>query len=237
MDLIVKKTHIFRNSEILSGGKLPNYYQNTLKVMSNLTYNNIKSTFGISNYDNIGKVFFPACQITPALASTFYNDNPIKPMCLIPCAIEQDPYFRLCRNISYKLGENKPSLVHLTFLPSTSNCEVKMSSSVNQESTIFLNDTKKQISKKIKKSFSGGKELELHRKEGGDYKVDVSFNYLTFFLNDDEELESIKNKYTSGELLSGELKKKCIDVITPIILKHQRDRELIDDDIIKKYIY
>ena len=46
----------------------------------------------------------------------------------------------------------------------------------------------------IKKyAFSGGKDtVEEHRKTGGDTTIDVSYQYLSFFLDDDEKLEQIK---------------------------------------------
>ncbi len=37
--------------------------------------------------------------------------------------------------------------------------------------------------------------------------MDVSYQYLTFFLEDDAKLEKIRADYTSGELLSGFMKK------------------------------
>lgn len=44
-----------------------------------------------------------------------------------------------------------------------------------------------------KHAFSGGKDtVEEHRKYGGNPDVDVSFMYLTFFLEDDDQLEKIK---------------------------------------------
>lgn len=49
------------------------------------------------------------------------------------------------------------------------------------------------ISKVNKHDFSGGKDtVEEHRKYGGNPDVDVSFMYLTFFLEDDEQLEKIR---------------------------------------------
>lgn len=44
-----------------------------------------------------------------------------------------------------------------------------------------------------KHAFSGGKDtVEEHRQFGGNADVDVSFMYLTFFLEDDEQLEKIR---------------------------------------------
>ena len=63
-------------------------------------------------------------------------------------------------------------------------------------SAIFLNDTMKQIQKKINKSFSGGKEnIEEHWKLGADLSVDVPYQLLEFFLEDDEEYKEIGLKY------------------------------------------
>ena len=45
----------------------------------------------------------------------------------------------------------------------------------------------------MKCAFSGGRDtIEEHRKLGGNTLVDVSYQYLTFFLNDDEKLATIK---------------------------------------------
>ena len=44
-----------------------------------------------------------------------------------------------------------------------------------------------------KHAFSGGKDtIEEHRKFGGDVTVDISFQYLSFFLEDEEKLQHIK---------------------------------------------
>jgi tryptophanyl-tRNA synthetase len=58
-----------------------------------------------------------------------------------------------------------------------------MSASI-ESSSILLSDTPKQVSNKIKQyAFSGGqKTLEEHRAKGGDPDVDVSYQYLKFFL-------------------------------------------------------
>ena len=44
-----------------------------------------------------------------------------------------------------------------------------------------------------KYAFSGGRDtVEEHRVHGGNSEVDVSYQYLTFFLEDDEKLKQIK---------------------------------------------
>lgn len=75
-----------------------------------------------------------------------------------------------------------------------------------------MKDTSKQIKDKINKyAFSGGREtLEEHREKGGNPDVDVAYQYLTFFMEDDEELERLRTEYKSGRLLTGDLKGVCI---------------------------
>ena len=83
-------------------------------------------------------------------------------------------------------------------------------SASDAESSIFLSDTDAQIRKKIGKAFSGGQDTrELQREIGGRTAVDVPFQYLTFFMEDDDELERLRVGYEKGELESGDMKKAC----------------------------
>lgn len=44
-----------------------------------------------------------------------------------------------------------------------------------------------------KNAFSGGRAtVEEHREKGGDCSVDIAYQYLTFFLEDEEKLEQIR---------------------------------------------
>ncbi len=88
----------------------------------------------------------------------------------------------------------------------------KMSSS-KPETTIFLNEDLKKIEKKFKRSFSGGQStIEEHRRLGGNPDIDVAFQYLKFFFEqDDAALEEVRRGYISGDILSGELKQMTID--------------------------
>lgn len=68
-------------------------------------------------------------------------------------------------------------------------------SASSESSSIYMSDTKDGIRRKINKfAFSGGRvTTEEHRLLGGDPEVDVSFQYLTFFLESDEELARIES--------------------------------------------
>jgi tryptophanyl-tRNA synthetase len=81
------------------------------------------------------------------------------------------------------------------------------------ETTIFLGEEVDSMQKKIKTSFSGGAStLEEHRRLGGDPDIDVAFQYLKFFFEEDDgRLAEIESSYRSGQMLSGEMKQLCSD--------------------------
>jgi len=156
---------------------------------------------------------------------------------LIPCAIDQDPYFRMTRDVSARINYAKPSLIHAKFLDALQGPGTKMSASID-ESAIFMKDTPAQIKNKINKyAFSGGKvTVEEHRELGGDTSVDVSFQYLRFFLEDDDELEKIRVAYEAGELLTGELKAICIKELQTYVAAFQGRRAQVGDEVVDLFM-
>ena len=102
----------------------------------------------------------------------------------------------------------------------------KMSSSM-PETTIFLNDSMETIEKKIKSSFSGGQPtVEEHRKKGGNPDIDVAYQYLRYFFEEnDNELEKIREEYVSGKLLTGEIKSICVEKAESWMKKHHELKE------------
>ncbi|XP_066539512.1 tryptophan--tRNA ligase, cytoplasmic [Hoplias malabaricus] len=233
----VNKTFIFSDLDYM--GSSPAFYRNVVKIQKHVTFNQVKGIFGFTDSDCIGKISFPAIQAAPSFSSSFpqifNNRNDLQ--CLIPCAIDQDPYFRMTRDVAPRIGYLKPALLHSTFFPALQGAQTKMSAS-DSNSSIFLTDTPKQIKNKINKhAFSGGKDtIEEHRKYGGNPDVDVSFMYLNFFLEDDEQLEKIRQEYSSGALLTGELKKILIETLQPLISAHQDRRKQVTDETVKQFM-
>lgn len=145
---------------------------------------------------------------------------------LIPCAIDQDPYFRMLRDVAPRLGFPKCSLIHSSFFPSLQGAKSKMSAS-DFNSAIFLTDTQDEIAMKIKNhTFT----VE------GNIDIDVPYKLLSFFLEDDEKLEQIKNAYVNREMSADEIKKICIECLQPIVGEHQKKRNLISDETIEKFM-
>jgi tryptophanyl-tRNA synthetase len=97
--------------------------------------------------DNIGKSAFPAVQAAPSFSSAF--EVPLKGIekmpCLIPCAIDQDAYFRMTRDVAPRLGFLKPSLIHCKFFPPLQGRGGKMSGSLSN-TAVYVTDTPKQVS-------------------------------------------------------------------------------------------
>lgn len=233
----VNKTFIFSDLDYM--GASPEFYRNVVKIQKHVTFNQVKGIFGFTDSDCIGKISFPAIQAAPSFSNSFPQIFGGKKdvQCLIPCAIDQDPYFRMTRDVAPRIGYPKPALLHSTFFPALQGAQTKMSAS-DANSSIFLTDTPKQIKNKVNKhAFSGGKDtVEEHREHGGNADVDVSFMYLTFFLEDDEQLEKIRQDYTSGALLTGELKKILIETLQPMIAQHQERRKQVTDEMVQQFM-
>lgn len=114
---------------------------------------------------NIGKIHFASVQGATAFASSFphiFGDDEKRTAsipCLIPCAIDQDPYFRLTRDCAARLKYSKPALIHMRFLDALQGPGSKMSAS-DDTSAIFLSDSPNHIKNKINKyHFPSWKQL------------------------------------------------------------------------------
>lgn len=161
------------------------------------------------------------------------------PLCLIPCGIDQDVYFRLLRDVATKLGEHKPAVVHGKFLPALEGIHTKMSTTVARGGIppITLVDTKKAVSRKMGRAFSGGKEtVEEHRRLGANTDVDVPLHYLRAFMADDAEFARIEREYRAGRMLSGEIKGLAAEASYAVVKRHQEALAHVSDDDIDRFM-
>ena len=99
-------------------------------------------------------------------------------------------------------------------------------SASKKETAIWTTDDPETVKRKINKyAFSGGQPtIKEHRCKGGNPEIDVRYQWLTFFEENDKKLENIYNKYKSGELLTGELKAILIDKINKLLKTHRTER-------------
>ncbi len=128
-------------------------WPNIVSIARLTSANAVKAVFGFTDSMNVGQFNFPCVQAAPSFSSSFphlFGANSNLP-CLIPCAIDQDPYFRLTREVAPKLGYRKPALLHSKFFPALQGAQEKMSAS-SAVSAIYLTDTPQEIHDKIKVS-------------------------------------------------------------------------------------
>lgn len=221
------KTFIFKNTEFIK-----NMYPLYLKTAKKITYSQARNVFGFENESNIGMISYPAIQIVP----TFFE----KKICLIPCGIDQNPYFMMQRDIAEGLGYQKNITILSKFLTSLTGPEGKMSAS-DKDRAILLTDDEQTVKNKINKyAFSGGKSsIDEHRKLGGDTTVDVAYQWLYNLLEeDDEKILKLKTDYESGKLLSSQMKSELIIKLNEFLKKHRMNKEYaIKNNLLEKYMY
>lgn len=143
----------------------------------------------------------------------------------------------MTRDIAERMGMKKPCCIHSKFLPGLHGFGTKMSSS-DPTTAIFLTDTAAQIKNKINKyAFSGGQETEaLQREKGANLDVDIAYNYLQYFLEDDSLLAQIGEKYQTGQMLTSEIKQLLITEIQRVVKNHQDLRETITEEEIREFM-
>ena len=217
---------------IIINTKHINYlYPLSIEIAKRITFSTAKAVFGFSNSSNIGMIGFPPIQSSPCFLPTIIEKK-LTPV-LIPAAIDQDPYWRITRDVAEKMGYYKPAQIHSKFIPGLINNE-KMSSS-KPETAIFTIDEPEKIEKKVKDTFTGGQPtVALQRKLGGNADICPVFWYLKYLF--DSEGESIE-RYANckgGELLCGECKGDLIKKVKPFMSNIQIKREKAKD-MIKEY--
>ena len=209
-----EKTKIIVNTK-----NIKTLYPIAAQVAKKINFSNTKAVFGFTNDTNVGMIFYTSLQSAPC----FIEDKQV----LILLGVDQDPHFRITRDIAPKINKIKPSLIHNIMIPSLLGPGGKMSAS-DEKNTIYTTDSPEVVKKKINKyAFSGGQpDIDEHRKIGGNPDIDVSYQYLRiFFEPDDNKLKKIYDDYKSGKMLTGELKLILIEKINEFLSVHQQKRE------------
>lgn len=65
--------------------------------------------------------------------------------------------------------------------------------------------------------------------------MDVAYQWLRFFLEDDDRLEEIRKKYTSGEMSTGEIKEILAVTLIEFIEEFQERRNKVTDEDVEKF--
>ncbi len=202
-------------------------YPTALKVSKKVTFSTAKAVFGFSNSTNIGSIFFTSIQSVPAFLESELEGENVP--CLIPCGIDQDPHFRITRDVAPLLGYYKPALIHGKMLPGLSGG--KMSST--GDAAIYTTDDDKTVRKKVMNAFTGGRAtVEEQRKFGANPDICPVYHHFEFlFEPDDSKLRGIELDCRSGTLLCGDCKHNLLAKVAKFMAEHRRKREKARDAV------
>ena len=208
-------------------------YPIAMEIAKRITFSTVKSVFGFQNSTNIGMISFPAIQAAPCFLPSKIEGRPTP--CLIPAAIDQDPYWRVTRDIAEKMGYYKPAQIHSKFLPGL-GMHGKMSSS-RPETAIFTTDDSELIEQKISNSFTGGQPtVELQRKLGANADICPVFWYLRYMFEDEKSSDERYVKCKSGGLLCHECKHDLIGPTKTFMIEFKKKREQAKN-VVDKFMF
>ena len=196
-------------------------YPIAIKIAKKINFSTVKAVFGFTNESNIGQIFYTALQTVPSVLKSVEEKKNV--YCLIPHGIDQDPHFRVGRDVLPKLGFLKPASIQCKMLPSLKGLEKSSSSS---DDSIFLKDDEKTVKRKIARALTGGQDtVENQRKYGGNPdKCNVFRYYEYLFEPDDEELEKIRQECKAGRRLCGECKLELTKRINSFLKELKNNR-------------
>jgi len=143
----------------------------------------------------------------------------------------------MTRDVAQKLHWLKPASIYSVFFPALKGLNEKMSSS-DPTTCIILTDSAQEVETKIKRyaKSGGGATLEDQLRDGANLDIDIPYQYLTFFLEDDRELAAIKERYAAGQMLTGEVKDILVKTLQGFLRDFQDRRSKVTDDDVAKFM-
>ncbi|HEV2316516.1 MAG TPA: tryptophan--tRNA ligase [Thermoplasmata archaeon] len=203
-------------------------YSLAVDAAKRIPYSTVKAVFGFKPSTNIGLVFYTALQTVPALYPSWRAGRSVP--CLIPCGIDQDPHFRITRDLAESLGYPKPAMIHNRILPGLLGGKMS-SGGPEKDNALFLNDPPKEIDRKVRNAFTGGRAtVEEQRRLGATPEIcSVWALWRTKFARDDAEYDTITADCRSGAMLCGECKSKLLERVHPFFEEHAARREKVRD--------
>ena len=219
-----EKTRIFLDTEYAR-----TLYPIALEVAKRVTFSAARAVFGFDSSTNIGMVFFTSMQSAPAFLPAILSGRNVP--VLIPCAIDQDPHFRITRDVAPKMGYYKPALIHSRFFPSLLGLD-KMSASI-PETSIFTTDSPELARTKIANAFTGGRTTAQEQRDlGGVPDICAVYQYSFYlFEQDDKRAVELREECLRGARACGECKNELADKVVQFLKHHQAAREQARDRI------
>jgi tryptophanyl-tRNA synthetase len=230
LDIIAVGFNPHRTKIIIDTKHIQYLYPIATEIAKRITFSVAKSVFGFSSSTNIGMIGFPPIQAAPCFLPSIIEGR-ATPV-LIPAAIDQDPYWRMTRDVAERMGYYKPAQIHSKFIPSLGPLG-KMSSSKPQ-TALLTSDEPEIIEKKVSTAFTGGQAtVALQRQLGGNAIGCPVFWYLRYFFDTEKQSDERLLKCKSGNLLCGECKSDLAKESKSFIIDFKKRREKAKDAIPK----
>lgn len=219
------KTRIFFDSKSIAA-----LYPLAIRVARKIPYSTVKAVFGFVPSTNIGLVFYTALQTVPCFYPSWESGRSVP--CLIPCGIDQDPHFRVTRDIAESLGYPKPALLHSTMIPGLQEGVMSTTGSA-VDNALFLNDPPKTVERKVRRAFTGGRaSVEEQRRLGATPEIcSVWAMWRTRFAETDAKFEQVTRDCRSGALLCGDCKGEILERIHAFYRAHGEAREKVRGEV------
>ena len=203
------------------------------EIAKRITFSTSRSVFGFTHSTNIGMIGFPPIQSAPCFLPSLIEGKPTP--VLIPAAIDQDPYWRMTRDVADRMGYYKPAQIHSKFLPAL-DTSGKMSSSKPQNA-LFTTDDPETIDRKVSAAFTGGQPtVALQRELGGNALECPVYWYLRYFFDSEVQSEERLIKCEGGNLLCGECKSDLATESKSFMMKFKKRREKAKD-VVQEFMY
>jgi len=228
LDIIAVGFNPYKTKIIVDTKHIQYLYPIATEIARRITFSTAKAVFGFSSSTNIGMVGFPPIQAAPCFLPSVIENKPTP--VLIPAAIDQDPYWRITRDVAERMGYYKPAQIHSKFIPGLA-MSGKMSSS-KPETALFTTDDPEIIDKKVLAAFTGGQPtITLQRQLGGNALGCPVFWYLRYLFETEQQSDERLLKCKSGNLLCGECKSDLSKESKTFITEFKKRREKAKDVI------
>ena len=217
-----KRTHVFFDSRSIAA-----LYPLAIRVARKIPYSTVKAVFGFEPSTNIGLVFYTALQTVPCFWPSWAEGHSVP--CLIPCGIDQDPHFRVTRDIAEGLGYPKPSLLHAQMVPGLLGEAAMSTSGDRPDNALFLNDPPEAVDRKVRNAFTGGRAtVEEQRRLGATPEIcSVWALWRTRFAESEQKFQEVTAGCRSGTLLCGECKSQLLERVHRFYREHHAARERV----------
>ncbi len=200
---------------------VPDYYRLADVAANEVTFNELRAIYGDMSPNKIVSVLKQAADILHPQLPAFEGKMPT----IVPVGADQDPHIRLTRDIASRLNQlhdfEVPSATFHRFMEGLQGG--KMSSS-DPKSYIALSEDPKSARKKLMSATTGGRETaEEQKKLGGMPDVCSVYKFYYYHLvDDDERMKEMYEECKSGDILCGECKQRCADMLEAFLEEHQK---------------